>query len=572
MSSPPFEGFARPQSNFYRLPLSWFDTLRTLRTRHDRRRIVALVRLTEYIIKWTWGQGNYQGSVRLTLDEIEHGRVIGRREGERMRADAGTGMPRKTLIPTIEDALAYGLLTRLADDRDRARVRQAYAVRLAAEDLPDSAERFDGFPAPTSNYFILPNLWTNLTAGVRSDVLILAVEYLFRHCWNWSRQDEVHWLTSDEIANGRLRGESPAGPVTRYDTGIGYAERKVRDALAQAVTNEWVVWRTVTRSGRLRTEYTLRRAGWPAGSWQETGTPPGIGDTPEGPKVTPLAAVAPAAKPHSGPKVTSGRPKVTAEGPKVTPERPKVTESGPKVDPDQIYQPIPTEITNDLPPPPYSGGDGSAAQPMGGGAELQKPQGSSILGANSNHRRLEYVDGMAGSRVAIDAPAWTGSWAGDTPLPGDRVVVSNPDRPGGAVVVTAEEAARLLWSGLPRPWLCWDPAWLEESAAGLADEVWDEAAHRREELVEDILAVMQANEARWGHWDLSEALYRCGIAPERVQDLLATHGRPLVGAWLADLRHDPSVLSVAAVLISNLRKGLTPPSLARRTHGRGIRR
>lgn len=172
--------------------------------------------------------------------------------------------------------------------------------------------------------------------------------------------------------------------------------------------------------------------------------------------------------------------------------------------------------------------------------------------------------------MAIEAPAWPASWPGDTALPADRVVVCDPARPEDAVVVTAEEAAHLLWSGLPRPWLCWDPAWLEETPAA-ADEVWDEAAQRREALVEDVLAVMQANEARWGHWDLVEALHRCGIAPERVQALLATHGRPLVGAWLADLRHDPSVQSVAAVLISNLRKGLTPPSLARRHHGQRIK-
>jgi hypothetical protein len=191
---------------------------------------------------------------------------------------------------------------------------------------------------------------------------------------------------------------------------------------------------------------------------------------------------------------------------------------------------------------------------------------------DSGHRRLEYIDDAGSTRVAIDAPAWPGSWPGDTALPADRVVVCDPEWPGDAVVVTAEEAAHLLWAGLPRPWLCWDPAWLEESAVGLADEVWDETAHQREELVEDILAVMQANAARWGHWDLSEALCRCGIAPERVQALLATHGRPLAGAWLADLRHDPSVQSVAAVLISNLRKGLTPPSLARRTRGRGTSR
>lgn len=574
MSSLPFEGFARPQSNFYRLPLSWFDTLRALRARHDRRRIVALVRLTEYIIKWTWGQGNYQGMVRLTLDEIEHGRVIGRRDGVRLRADSGTGMPRKTLIPTIEDGLAYGLLTRATDDRDRARVRQAYAVRLAAEELAARDERFAGFPAPTTNYFIVPNLWTDLTAGVRSDVLILAVEYLFRHCWNWSRQDEVHWLTSDEIANGRRRGEDPAGDGSRYDEGIGYAERKVRDALEQAVANEWIVWRATPRGGRTRTEYTLRRTGWPAGSWQEPRMPssavPDVDDAPWGPKVTPGVltplAVGRLAAVETGPKVTPDGPKVTSGRPKVTSARPNVTKSGPKVDPDQIYQPVPTQDTNDLTPPPDTGPVAASSRPLGGGVEPPASRGAMVMPANTDRQRLEYLDGTSGARVVIEGLAWPGDRVGGATLPADQVVVCDPAQPENAVVVTAEEAARLLWSGLPRPWLYWDPAWLADPRArdDRGDAAWDAAAYRREELVEDILAVMQSNAARWGHWDLREALRRCGIAPERVEALLSAHGRPLVGAWLADLRHDPSVQSVAAVLISNLRKGLTPPSLAHR--------
>ncbi len=577
MSSPPFEGFARPQSNFYRLPLSWFDTLRTLRTRHDRRRIVALVRLTEYIIKWTWGQGNYEGTVRLTLDEIENGRVAGRREGVRVRADRGTGLPRKTLIPTIEDALAYGLLTRVTDDRDRARVRQSYAVRLAADDTPITTDRFDGFPAPTSNYFILPNVWTDLTAGVRSDVLILTVEYLFRHCWNWGRQDELHWLTSDEIANGRLRSETATPTPLRYDGGIAYAERKVRDALEQAVTNEWVVWRATSRGGRLRTEFTLRRAGWAPGSWQEPGSPPASVDVADnlvfaGPKVTPpaisAASAAPAQAPAPGPKVTPLGPNVTPDGPKVTSLGPKVTPEGPKVDPEQIYQPIPTIITNLLTPPPQTG-ESSVVRPVSGGGGIGEPHTFRLLETpqGKNLRRLEYSDLAAGVRVAIDAPAWPDAWAGDASLPVDQVVIREPDFPETAVVVPAAEAARLLWLGLPRTWVCWDPAWLADlpPAAGWNEGTQDETVLPREELVEDILVVMRTNDARWGHWDLNEALCRCGIAPERVQDLLTTYGRPLVAAWLADLRHDPSVQSVAAVLISNLRKGLTPPSLARRS-------
>ncbi|MBK7201905.1 hypothetical protein [Candidatus Amarolinea dominans] len=61
--------------------------------------------------------------------------------------------------------------------------------------------------------------------------------------------DEAHWLNVDEIAHGRLsRNNNNANP-TRYDQGIAYSERKVRDALAEAVT----------RVDRLAHELQLRR-------------------------------------------------------------------------------------------------------------------------------------------------------------------------------------------------------------------------------------------------------------------------------------------------------------------------
>jgi len=655
MSTPSFEGFTRPQANFYRLPLTWFDTLRALREQHERRRIVALVRLTEYVIKWTWGQGNFDGGVRLTLDELRNGKVSSRVDGERVRLDRGTGLPHKTLLPTLDDALNFGLLTRTTLTDDRARVKSFYAAAQAPDD-PELAQApgvpFIGFTRPQTNYFILPKLWTDLTAGVASETLILSVEYLFRHCWNWGREDEVHWLTVDEIANGRqLRNSNNAQP-TRYDRGIGYSERKVRDALDEAVTREWIVWRTNYSYDdlRSRTEFTLRREGWAVGEHPSPPLP-GISDemlqeslarhralsaakndgssplilVPEGPKVT---AEGPKVTPE-GPKVTADGLKVTAEGPifqpsegpkvtadglKVTAEGPKVTADGPKVTIDQLYQPnIPTKETNlDAPTPPSSSRARAAEEEVssstpvlgGGGAspaiseseqpviEAASPKEPDLAPApaptpattstgyttgglqpapeRSPRVRYSFSAPSHGPRLMIDAPAWPEAWLHDAPLHPVYVLVGDPDSTDPMAILSLQDAAELLWRGLPRDWIVWDPDWLDCDEIPEDSEEWSEDARRRETTVDDLVAIMETNSERWGHWDLPTALRQHGLAPERAQELLSQHGRTLVGAWLTDLRGDPSVHSVPAVLITNLRKGLTPPSLIRTRKQYGI--
>jgi len=646
MSTPSFDGFTRPQANFYRLPLTWFDTLRALREQHERRRIVALVRLTEYVIKWTWGQGNFDGGVRLTLDELRNGKVSSRVDGERLRLDRGTGLPHKTLLPTLDDALNFGLLTRTTLTDDRARVKNYYAAAQAPDD-PELAQApgvpFIGFTRPQTNYFILPKLWTDLTAGVASETLILSVEYLFRHCWNWGREDEVHWLTVDEIANGRqLRSSNNTAPA-RYDRGIGYSERKVRDALDEAVTREWIVWRTNYSYDdlRSRTEFTLRREGWPTGEHPSPPLP-GISDemlqeslarhralsaakndssaplilASEGPKVTAeglkVTAVGPKVTPEGlkvtpeGPIVTASEgPKVTAEGLKVTPEGPKVTAVGPKVTTDQLYQPnIPTPETNlDAPTPPPSSrarataeADQSITDDFGGGgahgpsfssddavahiglikaptsaAVVPTPRaGLQIAPAPQPRARYSFNVPPNGPRLAIDAPAWPDAWPQDEPLRPVYALVGDPDSREPLAILSLQDTAELLWKGLPRDWVVWDPAWLDGDEIPADSEDWSEDARRRETTVDDLVAIMQTNSARWGHWDLPTALRQHGLAPERAQELVRVHGRSLVGAWLTDLRSDPSVQSVPAVLITNLRKGLTPPSLIRPIKQYGI--
>ena len=97
----------------------------------------------------------------------------------------------------------------------------------------------------------MPAIWTDLTSDVSSEALILATEYLFRHTWGWDGGwERPCWLTTEEIATGR-RYRSAARQGERYDEGIGYSERALRDALAEGVKRGWLVWQETESGGRV---------------------------------------------------------------------------------------------------------------------------------------------------------------------------------------------------------------------------------------------------------------------------------------------------------------------------------
>lgn len=242
-----FDGFARPTSNYYRLPNNWFDlwrqTRQVLATGERPARIIAPLKVTEYIIKYTWGYSNFETAVRLSRSDLRQGRR-GRR-GQWL--DAGTGLASEaTLSRGIELALTLGLLEQQEDNRDVARQERFYLPRLRPdleeEELPD-AESFSGFNRPEANYFAVPHTWTNLSARINSEVLLLGMTYFFRHTWGWQNEARtVRWLEADEVANGR-RYRSAERRGERYDQGIGYTPRQVREALDEGVKDELLVWR-----------------------------------------------------------------------------------------------------------------------------------------------------------------------------------------------------------------------------------------------------------------------------------------------------------------------------------------
>ena len=548
-ASPPFQGWERPARNFYRLPHTWFATLTRLRRAWQLRSIANLIRLVEYIIRWTWGEGHFDRPIRLTLDELEHGKVIGRRNGLRLRADAGCGISGSHLSEAIQLAVDLGLITREVDRRDPGRVRQFFAPRLADHPStpplspperggnggvepqltirnrsPHREAPFPGFPLPHSNYFIVPKAWVSLMARTRSDTLILAMEYLMRHCWGWqARADEVHFLTADEVAHGRQYADG-----TRYDDGIGYSVERTRDALERAVADGWLVVRERTsHGGRPVREYTLRRIGWPMGEWQ----PPDQGQK----RLSDLS--------EGDADVLAGGTDALAEDADTSVEAKDLSEGdadvwAPRTD-------IPTLLTNEAgrpitkPPPPASDGGGDGHN-----------QGAWTL--PSKGLTLRFTPLIGGPPV--EAPGRV--WRAEHGLGPDEVLLLSEDGEG-VIVVPVAEAARLLAAGVDATCFGWAADWwnLDEETR------WElpEARARCEKARGQANALRRRRE-EWGDDDLVRALARHDVAPETAARWIARWGEERVGAWLATLRRDPRVKTVAGLLLRKLQSGQTPPA------------
>ena len=115
----PFEGFDPPESNFWRLPNSWFDLVAHFTSWAEHK-------VVEYILRHTWGYQEYGIGKLITMDEFMHGRK--RRDGSRL--DAGCGMAENSIKKGIADAVAHGFLIVQTDDSDRGRIKKYYAPRM----------------------------------------------------------------------------------------------------------------------------------------------------------------------------------------------------------------------------------------------------------------------------------------------------------------------------------------------------------------------------------------------------------------------------------------------------------
>src|SRR4051812_13682191 len=113
---------------------------------------------------------------------------------------------------------------------------------------------FSGFDRPESNYFRMPNTWTDITAEIDNIAELKVVEYILRHTWGYQEYGLKKHITIDEFVNGRRRQDG-----SRMDKGTGLSERAVYDGLRKAVENGLIDEETDDSDrGRIKKSYSLR--------------------------------------------------------------------------------------------------------------------------------------------------------------------------------------------------------------------------------------------------------------------------------------------------------------------------
>jgi hypothetical protein len=114
-----FPGFDLPQQNWFKMPNEWTDITADISS-------IAELKVVEYVLKHTWGYREYGIKKRITIDEFRFGRK--RQDGSRL--DRGTGLSKQSVITGIKTAVRRGLLEEEVDDRDKARVKKYYFLRM----------------------------------------------------------------------------------------------------------------------------------------------------------------------------------------------------------------------------------------------------------------------------------------------------------------------------------------------------------------------------------------------------------------------------------------------------------
>ncbi len=122
-----FNGFSKPVKNFFMMPNEWTNITASMKS-------LAEIKTVEYILRHTWGYQEYGIAKKITIDEFMHGRK--RSDGTRM--DEGTGLSKPSVVDGLKNAVKHGYLTEQVDDRDKARLKKSYALKMADEKMLDA--------------------------------------------------------------------------------------------------------------------------------------------------------------------------------------------------------------------------------------------------------------------------------------------------------------------------------------------------------------------------------------------------------------------------------------------------
>lgn len=125
-----------PRNGYFMVPNEWIDILSQMSS-------ISEVKVITYLMRHTWGFGEFSEYKRITLDEFQHGRK--RADGSRM--DKGTGLSEQSVITGLKLAMEDGHIKRIVNDKDKARISISYAINMESdseesEDGPDSSQSF----------------------------------------------------------------------------------------------------------------------------------------------------------------------------------------------------------------------------------------------------------------------------------------------------------------------------------------------------------------------------------------------------------------------------------------------
>jgi hypothetical protein len=120
--------------------------------------------------------------------------------------------------------------------------------------MTTEGEPFSGFAIPTSNYFRLPNCWTDITASITSLAEMKIVEYVARHTWGYQEYGIKKVICIDEFMYGRKRTDG-----SRMDKGTGLSKQSVIDGIRRGVADGYLEEEIDdTDRGRVHKSYTIR--------------------------------------------------------------------------------------------------------------------------------------------------------------------------------------------------------------------------------------------------------------------------------------------------------------------------
>jgi len=134
-----FAGFEIPKTNFFKMPDIWTDITSEINN-------LAELKVVEYVLRHTWGFREYDPNKkkRITIDEFMHGRK--RKDGTRL--DKGTKLSEQSVRTGIIKAIEHEYLEEEIDDRDKARIRKFYSLKMqVGEPIEDEDDRDDLAPS-----------------------------------------------------------------------------------------------------------------------------------------------------------------------------------------------------------------------------------------------------------------------------------------------------------------------------------------------------------------------------------------------------------------------------------------